>query len=82
MAIIEDAAPSFTMGEPYKYKLGTQQTPSASRLILLSLENGVTFFNNQRDRSEAIATDYKRSNHFTAEQNKQLADELYECLKQ
>ena len=52
---------------------------------LYKFENGVTFsnpLNLRRNVPFALDNSEEVANHFTAEQNKQLADELYECLKQ
>ena len=52
---------------------------------MYEFENGVTFsnpLNLRRDVPFALDDGKEVANHFTAEQNKQLADELYECLKQ
>ena len=52
---------------------------------LYEFENGVTFFNPlnlRRDVPFALDNSKEVANHFSVEQNKQLADELFECLKQ
>ena len=51
---------------------------------LYEFSNGVTFFhplNLRRDVPFAMNNSAEVANHLTVEQNKQLADELYECLK-
>lgn len=52
---------------------------------LYEFENGITFFNPlnlRRDVPFAMDNTAEVANHFTVDQNKQLAEELYECLKQ